>query len=669
MALTTVVFFTLVLYGIKAVHADTSMSSFTARVRRVEGEIRAWKVMAVDAGTKLINNFTELEKSLKQEVNETFIPSLIKRLVKQTITDLLTGDYTRNITSRHDFGEVHTLKAREENATKQLEAITEELRRVQRERDTYKESLGKLRGELTKDLLDVQLQLNQTVDDARSYARMRCCGEIEIKEDESSLSGTISSVANPGRTSVTPSEADGNIYSAIQKGDLERVKQILAAGHVDINMRSTRFSRTPVMVAALRGQSDVVKLLMDRGANMSLVDKFGNNVLHHACTGGDLETVKLILSQNMMYINSRGNESRTPLMEAAFWGESDVVKLLVDRGANMSLVDKFGNNVIHHACIGGDLETVKLILSQNVMYINSRGNESRTPLMEAAWRGQSNVVKLLVDRGANLSLVDEYSYNVLHFACMGGDLETVQLILSQNVTDINIRGNGSRTPLMEAAFWGESDVVKLLMDRGANMSLVDKFGNNVLHHACIGGDLETVKLILSQNVMYINSRGNESRTPLMEAAWSEHRDVVKLLVDRGANLSLVDEYSYNVLHFACMGGDLETVQLILSQNVTDINIRGNGSRTPLMEAAWRGHRDVVEFLVGRGANMSLVDKMGDNVLHFASTGGDLKTVELILSLNKVDINATNSNGQTAIDLARDKGHQRVVDFLVSHDAH
>ncbi|XP_067652901.1 ankyrin repeat domain-containing protein 50-like [Haliotis asinina] len=824
MELPAVVFFTLVLYGIKAVHADTSMSSFTARVRRVEGEIRAWKVMAVDAETKLINNFTELENSLQKELNETFIPSLIKRLVKQTITDLLTEDYTRNITS----DEVHTLKASVLNATKQLETITQELRRVKRERDTYKESLGKLRGELTEDLRDVQLQLNQTVDDAKSYARMRCCGVKEIKEDESSLSGTISSMANPGRTAAsttdlsedlsqngpappprvtiqnsdpqaTPSRADSDLFSACKDGDLERVKQILAAGNVDINTRGEWESSTPLMEATRNGHRDVVKFLVDRGANVSLVNEEGDNILHLACAGGDLETVKLILSLKAVDINSRGDLSKTPVMVAAHgghsdvveflvdrganvslvdsdgdnvlhlacysgdletvehilslnkvdinatningqtaikiakdwqyeqvvdlleswvtpshtdrniysaikdgdlerlnrilaaghvdinmrtgrlnWtlvmvaalqGQSDVVKFLMDRGANVSLVDKYGNNALHWACSSGDLDTVKLILSENMKIINSRGYGSTTPVMLAAVKGQSDVMKLLLDRGANVSLVDVIGYNVLHFACIGGNLETVKLILSQDVIDINSRGNGSRTPVMDAAWKGDRNMVKLLLDRGANVSLVDETGDNVLHFACIGGNLETVKLILSQDVIDINSRGNGSRTPVMDAAWKGDRNMVKLLLDRGANVSLVDETGDNVLHFACIGGDLKTVKLILSLNVIGINSRGCGSRTSVMEAALKGHQDVVNFLVGRGANVSLVDETGNNVLHFACIGGDLETVKLILSLTKVEINARNFDGRTATDLARDKGHQSVVDFLVSHDAH
>ncbi|XP_046569293.1 ankyrin repeat domain-containing protein 29-like [Haliotis rubra] len=129
------------------------------------------------------------------------------------------------------------------------------------------------------------------------------------------------------------------------------------------------------------------------------------------------------------------------------------------------------------------------------------------------------------------------------------------------------------------------------------------------------------------------------------------------------------KFGNNVLHWACHGGDLETVKLIVSWNLLDVNSRGWDSWTPVMEAAVKGHSDVVEFLVGRGADVSLVDSDGDNVLHCACSGGDLETVKLIVSWNLLDVNARNNDGRTAVYMARRYGHPRVVKFLVSRGGH
>ncbi|XP_071115900.1 histone-lysine N-methyltransferase EHMT1-like [Haliotis cracherodii] len=184
--------------------------------------------------------------------------------------------------------------------------------------------------------------------------------------------------------------------------------------------------------------------------------------------------------------------------------------------------------------------------------------------------------------------------------------------------------------------------------------------------ASVAGNLEEVKRLLSLNVDA--SCRWLSLTPLIRAARHGHRDVVELLVSKGADVSQVDYVGDNALHRACFGGDMETVKFVLSLNVVDINCRGRRSWTPVMQAARWKHREVVELLVGKGADVSLVNGRGNNILHLACAGGHLETVEFVLSLNVVDINARNNDGETAADVARRKGHTRLVDLLVSRGA-
>ncbi|XP_067668022.1 uncharacterized protein [Haliotis asinina] len=119
------------------------------------------------------------------------------------------------------------------------------------------------------------------------------------------------------------------------------------------------------------------------------------------------------------------------------------------------------------------------------------------------------------------------------------------------------------------------------------------------------------------------------------------------------------------LRDACLEGKLVEVKRILDTGRADVNSRDGGGWTPVMAAAFGRHRDVVELLVSRGADVSLVDDGGNNILHYACKGGDMKTVEFVLSLDAVDVNARNNFGQTAADVARDWGHRQLSDFLVS----
>ncbi|XP_067660339.1 ankyrin repeat domain-containing protein 50-like [Haliotis asinina] len=458
-----------------------------------------------------------------------------------------------------------------------------------------------------------------------------------------------------------------DLHNASKIGDLSRVNAILSQRRANIDCQKW-IGRTPVMLAALKGHREVVELLVTKGANVKLIDKFGINILHLACLGGDRDVVKYILSRDMTYIDDIAQCKRTPMMLAAENGHEEVVELLLNEGANMSLVDDGRNNILHLACERGHLEVVKYIVSQNKVDINSRGWKKRTPVMEAAKNGHKKVVEFLVEHGGDLSLVGYSGVNILHLACRGGHLEVVKYIVSQNKVAINSRGWKKRTPVMEAAKNGHKKVVEFLVEHGGDLSLVGYSGVNILHLACRGGHLEVVKYIVSQNKVAINSRGWKKRTPVMEAATNGHKKVVEFLVEHGGDLSLVYYGGGNILHLACEGGHLEVVKYIVSQNKVDINSRGWKKRTPVMEAATNGHKNVVEFLVEHGGDLSLVYYGGGNILHLACEGGHLEVVKYIVSQNKVDINSRGWKKRTPVMEAAKNGHKKVVEFLVSKGA-
>ncbi|XP_067660904.1 ankyrin repeat domain-containing protein 50-like [Haliotis asinina] len=456
-----------------------------------------------------------------------------------------------------------------------------------------------------------------------------------------------------------------DLHTVSKTGNLSGVKFLLSQGRADINCREWT-GRTPVMLAAGGRHREVVKLLVSKGANIKLVDRFGINILHSACLVGDVEVVKYVLSQNMLDINSRVKCGRTAVMLAAGNGNKDLVQLFVDKGADVSLLDKTGDNILHCACRGGGAEVLKYILSKDMVDINSLGHRKRTPVIVAAERGQKEVVELLVKHGADLSLSERSGGNILHHVCQRGHYKLVKYVLSLNMVDIHSRWWMKRTPVMVAAKYGHKEVVKLLVNHGANLLQSDKRGDNILHLVCFAGHSDIVKYILSLNSVNINSRGWKGRTPVMVAAERGHKEVVELLVNHGVNLSLCKRSGSNILHLACCVGHFDVVKYVLSLNSVDINSRGWKGRTPVMVGAKHGHKEVVKLLVNHGANVLLSDKRGDNILHLVCFAGHSDVVKYILSLNSVDIDSRGWKGRTPVMIAAEQGHKEVVELLVNH---
>ncbi|XP_046577269.1 uncharacterized protein LOC124285145 isoform X4 [Haliotis rubra] len=270
MEVLTVMFFSLVVFGIRDVQAAPTL---TARVAVVEEDLGTWKLKTVD------------------------IIASMNALTRQV--GLVSA-------------EVDSVKANAQNIKTRLNTITQELRRVQQERDTYRKSLRKLRRMLTKDLGSLQLQLDQTAADL--------CDQR--------------TTTYPGTTAATPSPAAGRrLYSASRAGDLERVKRILAAGHVDINTRGD-YSKTPVMAAALGDtamwwSSWWVEGLMCRWWTGAVTTSFTWPVMVETW-----RSVKLIVSRNVVDINARNNYGRTAVYYARRRGHQRVVEFLVSRGGH-----------------------------------------------------------------------------------------------------------------------------------------------------------------------------------------------------------------------------------------------------------------------------------------------------------------------------------------------
>ncbi|XP_046548423.1 protein fem-1 homolog A-like [Haliotis rubra] len=185
-----------------------------------------------------------------------------------------------------------------------------------------------------------------------------------------------------------------------------------------------------------------------------------------------------------------------------------------------------------------------------------------------------------------------------------------------------------------------------------------------------GGHLDVVKYIVSHRAKVgINSRGSKKKTPVMVAGRWGHKDVVEFLVELGADLSLVYEGGSSVLHLACFGGHLEVAKYIVSKGKVNINSRGWKKKTPVMVAAANGHKDVVEFLVEHGADLSRVYGGGSSTLHLASFGGHLDVVRYIVAQNKVNINSRGWKKKTPVMVAAEMGEKDVVEFLVEHGAY
>ncbi|KAL7918546.1 ankyrin repeat-containing domain protein [Trichoderma austrokoningii] len=286
---------------------------------------------------------------------------------------------------------------------------------------------------------------------------------------------------------------------------------------------------TPLHLAALDGDVDRARQLLDEGADTEAQNKTGSTPLHYASRKGRADVVRLLLDRRAK-VEAKSKDWSTPLHFASWEEHIGVIDMLLDQGANIEAKDINGSTPLIDACSNGKQDAAILLLQRGAN-IGARKADGSTPLHCASWNGQLVVVKLLLVRGANIEAKKLDGSTPLHCASWHGEAKVARLLLDWGA-NMEARSNDKSTPLGDASWNGETTVVRLLLDRGAKIEAMGKNGSS-LHYASWNGKADAVELLLDRGASII-SRDYKSSTPLEDAQSNKQGDVVELLMARGA---------------------------------------------------------------------------------------------------------------------------------------
>ena len=372
-----------------------------------------------------------------------------------------------------------------------------------------------------------------------------------------------------GCTSVSEDNKEFNqLHSAEGDNDVTKMKSRLPLGF-SVDSKNA-LGRTPLMNAALNVNVEVVKSLIKKGADPSLIDNGGWNSLHHAAQGGDTDIISLIHT-HLPDIDSKTREGDTPLMLAALCGKLHAVKWFLEKGATVACECNRGWNTLHCAAKGGDTDIISLIHT-HLPNIESKTGDGYTPLMVAALAGKLHAVQWLHEKGATVTIKDKSGWNTLHYAAQGGETDVISLIHTHLPNTESKTGEGY-TPLMVAADYGKLHAVQWFLEKGAIVTCVDNIGFNVLHHAALGGDTDIISLILTR-LPDIESKTADGQTPLIMAVVKGRLPGVKYLLKRGANPLAKDNQGQDSIYHASLR-DPDFLDLLLSHVAKSESTTGN----------------------------------------------------------------------------------------------
>lgn len=457
--------------------------------------------------------------------------------------------------------------------------------------------------------------------------------------------------------------AAGQLFEAVKNRNAEAVAHILRNEEIDIDAHEGD-GMTPLHWSVYLDDESSATMLLEAGANPALATQYGVTPLRLATENHNDTIARLLLAHGADF--AAGPSGETALHVAARVGAIRVAEALLEHGAIVDARDEWQSvTSLMIAAAESHVDLVRLLIDAGAD-VNAKADETELFIGP----GDESTTYTQIPRGGMTALM---------FAAREGCLECVRLLANAGA-DVNYQDPAFVTPMNLAIYNGHFDTAALLLDEGADpndgsvyltvdfRSLVAD-GVNADHHPVPrtttqvdsaemlvrllekGGnpDHELLKEVQSRYLGFDRPRYLSGLTPLQRAARQADLVAMQILIDGGADPSLPNRISIGGLGPPTAGGERPLHYAVQSVTGVPANILGNRPGKLAYRARREGDSvDAVKLLLDRGADVNGADWNGDTPLHVAARLGANDLVSLLFERG-ADLEAKNLDGETALD--------------------
>nr|QHX41565.1 transient receptor potential cation channel subfamily A member 1-like [Octopus vulgaris] len=457
---------------------------------------------------------------------------------------------------------------------------------------------------------------------------------------------------NPDRLHTRNTKRQTVLHLAAEKGHEDILLFSLANG-AEIDAEDNK-GCTPLHVAIMNQFPKCVNILLKYGCNPHIYNLQEQNAIQLACELDFDDVLLVLLKYKSIDVNAWNKDGNTPLHCTASKDSYKCAKILLENGSLLCQTCEIGFYPIHTAALSGSAKTLNVFfefvsdqgkdLSRALSYVDKDNN---VPLHSAVRSGSLEVVRVCLEAGSRIDLKQDDLYNPLHLASAQGNLDMVSLMseLQEESFMKALRQKDilEMTPLHRATLFNHGHIIEFLISKGADLEIGDIY----------------------------------QRTPLLLAASKGSHEAGNLLCRAGANPLAKDVNSRNVLHLAIKGGAVAS-KMVCSESYGNVHVtikqltneKDAFGCTALHYASQEGRLAALNDLLRSGASINSKNNDRASPFHFAVRYGRYKSCcKLLDSIQGKNIlNETDGKGMSAMHIAAENGHVKILDLLITRGA-
>ena len=534
--------------------------------------------------------------------------------------------------------------------------------------------------------------------------------------------------------------------------DIDKIEKYINKG-VNINKKDEK-GQTILFSLAAKRKLEALKILIKNGANLTLEDLHRKTVLDEAVDRNDGMMIRFLLD-NGFNINHKNNSGRTIFQNVARMGNNKIFQIFMKYNADFNIKDGHGKTVLFDAVEGGNLDILKDVINntnnlnildenhQNALFsavikddislatelilnginVNFLDKDGQNVLFNAILQGAKNLplIELLIKKGINLNIVDNYHKNLIDEILYVFDLQKnppkeldgkykivteekeylpLGFLFLEHGLEIDKIDESGKTILQKAVENKNFANAEFLLNCGADVNICDEFEKNIVHKEILKGysnykmidflvshganidarDLDEKGIVddIIEIIAIIKGFKKPNTFFSNEIKYDEKYDILlKKVLTYRPNIERQRLDGTNILFDMVMYNDFETLKTIINYGI-NLNIKDKRGYTPLIYMVEEGlkisdkkEKDsfierLIYFLKYR-VNIDAQDNDGRTVIHKAVIANDLVVLEKLLT-KKADLSIRDIHGRTALHHTQWHGNYKIARWLIAAGA-